>query len=127
MVVEHNGKTKDVFPATVAEIINNSKVVINRGLNHDVYLNQRFLIYTLSDEEIIDPESKKSLGYLEIVKGTGKIIHVMEKMAIIRSDKIKTNIVRKPSQFRLFPKEEFVEEIELSFENPMVGDKAKPI
>ena len=75
-MVETQEKLEKKFPAFVASIINEYKVVINRGIKHDIRLGQRFLIYKLSDEEIIDPITKEPLGYLEIVKGTGKVIHL---------------------------------------------------
>jgi len=125
------------YPATVIKILDNYKVVINRGASHGICPEQRFLIYSLSEEEITDPESGESLGRLEIVKGIGKVIHVQEKMSIIESDKKKLTrrkIIKKPAPiFRsisLFAPEieEIIEPEEIEpFENVKVGDKAKPI
>ena len=36
--------------------------------------------------EIFDPDTKKPLGKLEIVKGTGRVVHVQPKMCTIRTD-----------------------------------------
>ncbi|MBA7562894.1 hypothetical protein ES708_04547 [subsurface metagenome] len=122
-----NNKSERIFPATVANIINNYKIVINRGSDHEITLGQRFLIYDLSTEEIIDPVSKKPLGYLELVKGTGVVIHVMEKMAIVESDNKKTITRTKPAPLPFMRSEEITEEEDLPFDDPEIGDKAKPI
>jgi hypothetical protein len=123
---------KPKFPATVVTIIDPYKVVINRGAEHDIKEGQRFLLYKLYNEEIKDT-SGESLGYLEIPKGTGKVINIQERMSIIESDRwepsMKTVVKRKQST--LFPPIE--EEITTPsnrlkpFDNPEIGDKAKPI
>jgi DNA gyrase/topoisomerase IV subunit B len=126
------------FPATIVKVIDDCKVVINRGALHKVTEGQQFLLYKLSEEEIKDPISGKSLGYLEIVKGTGKIIHVQERISTIESDKREPSerrIVRKRSSspfFSAFTGEEEEETIVPSgrlvpFDDPVIGDKAKPI
>ena len=74
-MVDTQEKLEKKFPAAVANIINEYKIVINRGSEHNIRLEQRFLIYSLSHEEIIDPITNEPLGYLEIVKGTGKVIN----------------------------------------------------
>lgn len=59
---------------------------LNVGSNDGISMGDRFLIYTLSEHEILDPETNESLGFLELVKGTGKVIHLQEKMCTIESD-----------------------------------------
>ena len=126
------------FPAAVVKVIDDCKVVINRGALHKVKKGQKFLLYKLSEEEIKEPISGKSLGYLEIVKGTGKIIHVQERISTIESDKREPSerrIVRKRSSspfFSAFTGEEEEETIVPSsrlvpFDDPVIGDKTKPI
>lgn len=139
-----NSKNEDkqkekVFPATVVKVLDGYKVAINRGSLQKISTGQRFLIYILSKEEIIDPNSGKSLGYLEIVKGRGKVTHVQEKMSIIESyekEAFSRRILRKPYENPLvraltnWGKEEEVEIIEppcAPFDDPQIGDKAKPI
>ena len=73
----------------VVSLIDKYKVVINAGSNQGVKIGQRYLLYTLSNEDITDPDTNESLGFLEIVKGTGKVIHVQEKMCTIESDNYK--------------------------------------
>jgi len=126
------------FPATIVKVIDDCKVVINRGALHKVTQGQQFLIYELSGEEIKDPTSGESLGCLEIVKGTGKIIHVQERISTIESnrrDSSERRIIRKRSASSFFPSLTGEEEEEtivpssyfVPFDDPMIGDKAKPI
>jgi len=128
-----------VFPAKVVKIINNCQIVINRGEEHGIRTGMKILIYTLSDEEIKDLDTGESLGYLEIVKGTGVVTHTQPKMSTIESDK-KRNTSRTittkapmpgfPSYTKSdWPQQEIVEsspEI-IPFANPEVGDMVKPI
>jgi hypothetical protein len=125
-----------VFPAQVVKILSGTRLAINRGTEHQVRPNQRVLVYCLSSEEIIDPQTGESLGFLEIYKGTGKIIHIQEKMSIIESDRTQKQLVKrieKPSllnsislSYRL-GEEIYDEEYLLEFENPEIGDMVKPI
>lgn len=133
-MIETKEKINQKFPAVVANVINDYKVVINRGSEHDIRLGQRFLIYNLSDEEIVDPLTKEPLGYLEIVKGTGKVIHLQEKMATIESDKTemtRTTVTKKRSPYIPPPLGDPIEEISspkrVPFDSVKIGDKAKPI
>lgn len=127
---------KKTFPADVVKIIDNYKIVINRGSLHDVKEGQRFLLYNLSKEEIKDPSTGESLGYLEIVKGTGDVIHVQEQISIIESDRTsppQRRIVRRKPSIGLAilgaEEEEIIESPKnvVPFDEPKIGDKAKPI
>ena len=86
----------------VVEIIDDGmKLVINAGAGTGIEPGQRYLVYALSDYEIMDPDTGKSLGFLELVRGTGKVTHVQEAMSTIESDVYErapeTKIVRKRS------------------------------
>lgn len=134
-----NKQKEKMFPATVVEVLNGYKVVINRGSLHKITIGQRFLVYILSNKEILDPNNGEPLGYLEIVKGRGKVTHVQEKMSTIESDEKETSserIIRKPytsplaEALSLRLREEMVEVIKPSFipfDDPKIGDKVKPI
>lgn len=115
----------------VETLDNNYKLVINAGLNKHVKLDQRYLVYSLSDHEIIDPDTKQSLGYLEIVKGTGKVVHVQEKMATIESDTYKmsqpTKTIRKSPIGFGSTEEETISKDHIAFANPEIGDFVKLI
>jgi len=127
-----------VFPAKVVKIINNCQIVINRGEEHGIRTGMKILIYTLSDEEIKDLDTGESLGYLEMVKGTGVVTHTQPKMSTIESDK-KRNTSRTittkvpmpgfPYAKSDWPQQEIVESSPemVPFENPEVGDMVKPI
>ena len=75
----------------IAKIINNCKVVINAGYNQGIRENQRFLIYSLDGEEIFDPDTNKSLGRLEVIKGTARAVFVQDNMCTIESDEYLVN------------------------------------
>ncbi len=118
-----------VFPAQVVKIISNTRLAINRGSEHKIRPNQKVLVYCLSDEEIKDPETGKSLGYLEIYKGTGKIIHIQEKMSIIESDRSQTKTTKNTPSLAFLGRgdEVYHDSYLLDFEDPEIGDMVKPI
>lgn len=70
----------------IAHIIDETRVILNIGVNQGVKLNQIFLIYQEGDE-VFDPDTKESLGKVEIPKGRVIIEHVQEKMAIAATEK----------------------------------------
>ena len=71
----------------VAHIIDNHSLVLNVGRSDGIETGQRFLVYGLSDDEITDPETGRSLGYLELVRGTGSVSYIQDEMCVITSDK----------------------------------------
>lgn len=109
---------------TVASILGGGdRVVINRGSRNGVRVGQTYLVYELSDKEVVDPTTGESLGLLEIPKGTGKVVHAQDLMSTLESDKELTNnqsyadtmlTGRVPTQGMKAP-----------FRNPRVGDLAK--
>lgn len=74
-----------IFPARVIKVLDDGRVVINRGKEHGLRSGQSFLIYALGGE-IADPDTGGSLGILEITKGTGVVDHLQDKMATIISN-----------------------------------------
>lgn len=119
---------RKIFPANVVKVIDPYKLAINRGSTDGIRIGQRMLVYLLSEEELIDPNTNESLGHLEIFKGTGKVIHVQEKLSTIESDlkkleQKKAHPLLDPLLFRL---EQNTIEVK-SFENPQIGDLVKPI
>jgi hypothetical protein len=124
------------FPATLVAVIDSFKVVINRGTTDNVKVGQRFLVYSVSKEPILDPETGEDLGQLEIVKGTGKVVHVQDRMATLHSDNLgptgrtlrrfNTSALAMLSGAR--QEEEVVNAPEsLPFDGAVLGDKAKPV
>jgi hypothetical protein len=124
----------------VLKILDPYRLVINAGSEAGVIEKDRFLVYELG-EELIDPETSEVLGRLEIVKGTGRPIHIQEKLTTIES----TRTRQQPEKRRTVTKsgdpfmsvvaptrsvEEIVEPSEpklQAFGEVKVGDRAKKI
>ncbi|MGK7937402.1 MAG: hypothetical protein AB4206_16665 [Xenococcaceae cyanobacterium] len=129
---EQNQPKLKIFPATIARIVSPTRIVINRGSEHGIKTGQTMLVYTLETEETKDPNTGESLGYLEIYKGTGKIIHTQEKMSILESNRDKyvedfsKDISSQHPFLTLFPNKMTLDE-SIPFENPQIGDLVKPI
>lgn len=100
----------------VAKVLDDYKLVLNIGSYDDVVMGQRFLIYGLSDDEIIDPITHESLGRLELVRGIGLVIYVQSKMCIIKSDSTLSPFVTVLDSMKSVP-----------FDNPLEGDYAREI
>lgn len=71
--------------AKVVTILNDFSVVINKGSNNGIREDSRFLIVEIG-ENIIDPDTGKSLGLLEITKGWCKPSHIQENICTIESN-----------------------------------------
>ncbi len=121
--------------ARVAKVLEDpTKLVINKGSADGVKRDQRFLVYALSDDDIIDPVKGDNLGRLEIVRGTGRAVHVQERMTTIQSDrKGKGRTIRRNSPFSRVAlglasyEEVIVPEDPIPFEEPQCGDRVKPL
>lgn len=75
----------DIGPFKVVQIISPYKVVVNAGSDAGLRKGQRFLIYALGDM-IKDPDTGEDLEQVEIVKGTGVLAHLQNKISTIESD-----------------------------------------
>ena len=120
-----NTEHVEIVDCKVAGIIDKYRVVINRGSNHGVQVGQRFLILSIG-EELFDPDSKESLGCVEVIKGKGEVTHVQEKMATLQTTdthEIKTS----PSGLAamLAFQGTVVEKTPKAFIDPEVGDIAR--
>ncbi len=115
-ITKKSNNLSSIKECRVAKILDSKKLVLNVGSLNGITVGQRFLIYGLSDDEIIDPATNKPLGYLELVRGTGSVKYVQDKMCILESD----------SFYRSF--RTVLEEPEpVPFDNPMEGDYAREI
>ena len=112
------------------------QVSLNIGREDGVKLGNKYLIYSLSDHEIIDPDTHKSLGFLEIVKGTGTVTHVQDTMCTITSNKTQRpskKVIKRHSPFSSIVSgsiEETVYDGEgevVPFDEPSEGNLAKQI
>ena len=83
--------TKDkLIEGKVLQVIDDYKVVINKGKRDGVSLYQKFLIYYLSDEDMIDEDTGENLGKIEYVIGKGRVIHLQDTMATVESVEVTT-------------------------------------
>lgn len=78
-----------IITGKVLQIIDDCRIVINKGSADGVTMNNRFLVYRLGDE-LFDPDTNESLGVLEIVCGEGKPIHIQEYITTLYTAKQKT-------------------------------------
>ena len=118
-------KPTDVRLAKIATVVDEYRVVINAGRADGVRMGQRFLIYKIGGE-ILDPDTKESLGKLEIIIGTGEVIHVQDKMATLQTTE-KYEIQRRPSSLLYLTQALEVTKEPKAFINPEVGDIARLI
>ena len=121
----------------VAHVVDRFTLVLNRGEAHGLREGQRFLIWA-DGPEINDPATGKLIGNLEVIKGKARVTHLQNDMCTVKSDSAKTTpkIVKRFSSpmrglFAMERGEEVIEEQPmpqyLPFENPEVGDFARPI
>ncbi|NKB83077.1 hypothetical protein [Brucella grignonensis] len=122
----------------VVTVLDEYKIVINRGLDHGIKPGDLFLVFSLG-EKISDPDTGEDLGVLEIVRGRAKADHVQEKFSTLISNEFevttgpKRTIRRKEFGYMLLGNGDTVEEVEevrdstrLTIE-AVVGDYARPI
>jgi len=68
----------------VARIFDPTQIVLAAGAMDGVTEGMEFIIYDLSDP-ILDPETKESLGQIELVKGRLIAEHVQDKITVART------------------------------------------
>ena len=109
--------------ALVAKVLDQRKVVINRGSDAGVAMGQVFVVFERG-EDVTDPASGESLGALELVKGKGHVIHVQQRMAILE--------LEAPEQARTRTLSEIMATLSGQPDSPeptphvKVGDSARP-
>lgn len=121
----------------VVEVINEEKIVINKGKIHGIKQSDIFIIYDLG-KSIIDPITKEDLGQLEHLKGVGVVSHIQDKMTtLVAETKLENKTIenkKKPASSLIWstrPMYEevnsYVEKVEIKtkFEGVQVGDKAR--
>ena len=77
--------TKETYPAKVIQVINDLKVVINRGELHRIQINASHLVYSITNNPIYDPITKDFIGHRILYKGSGRVISVEENTSIIQA------------------------------------------
>ena len=98
-------------------------MVINRGSVDGVNDGDRFVIYG-EGSEMIDPETKQSLGVLELYRGTAFAVHIQAQMATLESDMYEEVSVQRNIIASL---DSTVTKRQVSFSDVDIGDKARPI
>ena len=83
-----------ILDGKVIKVIDNYKIVINKGSLDGVEPNNMFLIYRLG-EELFDPDTNESLGHLEFVCGEGKPEHIQDRISTIVTAKHETRTAKK--------------------------------
>lgn len=71
----------------VIKIISDTEILINTGVNQGIKPGD-ILTIRGKDEEIIDPFSNESLGYLPVTKAQVKVETVYEKMCICKPTQV---------------------------------------
>lgn len=71
--------------AKVAKVIDEYKLIINKGSIDGIQINQRIKIYG-SEQQVKDPDTGVFLGYSGKPKGVGIIVSVEDKIATLISD-----------------------------------------
>lgn len=73
----------DAKNGKVAEIISEYDLILNIGLNHNVHIGEKYLIYT--EHKVPDPDSDEYLEVIKIPKGRVEVYKVFEKTCFARS------------------------------------------
>lgn len=79
----------NILTGKVVKVIDEYRLVINKGSDDGITTNNQFLIYHLG-EELFDPDTFQSLGVLELVCGEGKPEHIQEHMTTLVTSKRET-------------------------------------
>ena len=69
----------------VAQILNARELVINRGTEHGVDVGMRFAILNTRGAGIVDPETGKDIGSIELPKVLVKVVRVQELLSVART------------------------------------------
>ena len=86
--------TEDVIKGKVIKIVNKYQVLVNVGYSHGVKKDMKFIIYS-EGQEIKDPDTKKSLGKVEILKSRIEPTHIQEKFSTMETyEKEVTSLAR---------------------------------
>lgn len=72
-------KTNKIFK--IVKIINEYKVVVNAGANHQIREDDCLEVFA-PGEEIIDPDTNLSLGTLDLIKAKLRVVDVLPQMCI---------------------------------------------
>ncbi|TRU49668.1 MAG: hypothetical protein EWV91_07260 [Microcystis aeruginosa Ma_QC_Ca_00000000_S207] len=97
---------KGTFPAKIIDIITLYRLVMNRGEQNNIQVGQRVLVYQPITQQI-----QGRWECIEILKGRGRVISLMENEATI------------DFEVPMF----LGNQLHVVFKNPKIGDLVKPI
>jgi hypothetical protein len=69
----------------VAQLIDESTLVINRGSEHGVQVGMRFAVLNRKGANVVDPETGESIGSVDVEKVLVKVVRVEPKLAVGRT------------------------------------------
>lgn len=76
---------KGTYPAKVIKVIDDFKVVINRGKLNRIGIDTSHLVYSITNKPIYDSITRDFIGHRILYKGSGIIISVEENTSIIQA------------------------------------------
>jgi len=118
----------------VVKVVDDITVVVNAGSDDGIAPHQKFTLYCLGSEDLVDPDTGENLGRLEVVKGVVAPTHIQDKIATLKSDIWRNpegakTIVRKSPIFAVIGSTEEVVErgnkTRTPLDDPQVGDLLK--
>lgn len=123
--------------AKVAHVPSSTSVIINKGRNQGISVGDRFLVFYMGDE-IFDPDTKESLGRVEVVRGRAQATHVQDSISTLESNETisvsgpRKIVTREPTlgYYLSGAQREIVEEAaeeKIKALNSKIGDLAKKI
>ena len=72
----------------IAKIISTTELVINAGSKKNINVGDKFeIIDKVGSEPVMDPDTGKSLGTLDIIKGMVEVTAVYPNMSIVQSER----------------------------------------
>lgn len=77
--------SKGTYPAKVIEVINDFKVVINRGELNCIRINTSHLVYSITSKPIYNPITSDFIEHRILYKGSGVVISVEKNTSIIQA------------------------------------------
>jgi len=92
--------------AKIIKLVDTHKIAINKGSESGIQKNDKFMIYEKGDE-LFDPDTNESLGFLEIPKLQMRVFNIQAKITLLESDetiietdrKVKRTIKRRQDQY----------------------------
>lgn len=80
--------------AKVVKIVDDFKLAINKGSDDGITKNDIFIIFE-KGEELFDPDTNQSLGFLEIPKLKMRVFNIQDKLTLLESMETQTITDRK--------------------------------